>query len=184
MDKKQKSRGKGRRNSDCMRLLHGIAGSGLQSTTTAPIIKETQTECNVSFQHKDSLTGVLRRSMSRFAFSKSRRELIDLHGEERASWEAEQMMSLLDLQAVHVDAAPFQLVENTSVFKIHSVFSLLGLRRAYVTKLGRLVGVVALKELRAAIEDINHSSTHGPLKTSEDVMVKHVDTFDSCINNV
>ena len=32
--------------------------------------------------------------------------------------------------------------------QIHSMFSLLGLNHAYVTTLGRLVGVVALKEVR------------------------------------
>ncbi|PIO62581.1 hypothetical protein TELCIR_15855, partial [Teladorsagia circumcincta] len=59
---------------------------------------------------RDSLSGVLKRSMSRFV-SKNRKDVMDLSGEE-----------------------------------IHSVFSLMGLRRAYVTKLGRLVGVVSLRE--------------------------------------
>ncbi|VDO72523.1 unnamed protein product [Haemonchus placei] len=71
----------------------------------------------------------------------------------RATWEAEQLSCSLDLQAIHIDSAPFQLVENTSIFKIHSVFSLLGLRRAYVTKLGRLVGVVSLREVRLLFEE-------------------------------
>ena len=38
--------------------------------------------------------------------------------------------------------------------------SLLGLNHAYVTTIGRLIGVVGLKELRKAIEDVNHR--HGP----------------------
>lgn len=33
--------------------------------------------------------------------------------------------------------------------QVHSLFSLLGLNRAYVTEQGRLVGVVALKEVRS-----------------------------------
>ncbi|PIO69682.1 chloride transporter, ClC family, partial [Teladorsagia circumcincta] len=36
----------------------------------------------------------------------------------RAIWEAEQLSSSLDLQSIHIDAAPFQLVENTSIFKL------------------------------------------------------------------
>ncbi|KAK6014938.1 hypothetical protein OSTOST_19668 [Ostertagia ostertagi] len=125
--------------------------------------------------------------MSRFV-SKNRKDVMDLSGEERAIWEAEQLSSSLDLQSIPIDAAPFQLVENTSILKIHSVFSLMGLRRAYVTKLGRLVGVVSLREvrncqnrsylravsgrndgmdslLRTEIEDINHASAHGSIKS-------------------
>ena len=40
----------------------------------------------------------------------------------------------------------------------HPVFSnhlIVGVRSAYVTTLGRLIGVVGLKELRKAIEDSN-----------------------------
>lgn len=37
---------------------------------------------------------------------------------------------------------------------MHNLFSLLGLQLAYVTSLGTLVGVVALKELRKAIEEM------------------------------
>uniref|UniRef100_A0A0K0FLK6 Chloride channel protein n=1 Tax=Strongyloides venezuelensis TaxID=75913 RepID=A0A0K0FLK6_STRVS len=51
-----------------------------------------------------------------------------------------------------IDPAPFQLVRRTSLFKVHSLFSLLGLSRAYVTDCGRLIGVVALKDLRIAIQ--------------------------------
>ncbi|KAI6191213.1 Chloride channel protein 2 [Aphelenchoides bicaudatus] len=52
-----------------------------------------------------------------------------------------------------IDPAPFQLVRRTSLFKVHSVFSLLGLNRAYVTDRGRLVGVVALRDVRIAIQN-------------------------------
>ena len=45
------------------------------------------------------------------------------------------------------DPAPFQLVERTSLLKVHSLFSMLGLNHAYVTAIGRLIGVVALKEV-------------------------------------
>lgn len=53
-----------------------------------------------------------------------------------------------------IDAAPFQLVIGTSLYKVHTLFSLLGLNHAYVTHRGRLVGVVALRELRAALANI------------------------------
>ncbi len=55
----------------------------------------------------------------------------------------------------HIDPAPFQLVEKTSLLKVHSLFSMLGVNHAYVTAIGRLIGVVGLKELRTAIEEAN-----------------------------
>lgn len=60
-----------------------------------------------------------------------------------------------NLYMCHIDPAPFQLVERTSLLKVHSLFSTLGVSRAYVTSIGRLIGVVSLKELRKAIEDVN-----------------------------
>ncbi|GMR39056.1 hypothetical protein PMAYCL1PPCAC_09251, partial [Pristionchus mayeri] len=53
-----------------------------------------------------------------------------------------------------IDPAPFQLVNGTSLFKVHTLFSLLGLNHAYVTERGRLVGVVSLKELRETFSNI------------------------------
>lgn len=79
----------------------------------------------------------------------------------------------LDFKNSKIDPAPFQLVEQTSLHKVqatnlvqesicyvvnhhscvlhtpqtHTIFSLLGLDHAYVTSMGRLVGVVSLKEV-------------------------------------
>lgn len=54
----------------------------------------------------------------------------------------------VDFSRCHIDPAPFQLVERTSLLKVHSLFSMVGVNHAYVTAIGRLVGVVALKEVR------------------------------------
>ncbi|WKX95911.1 hypothetical protein Q1695_012402 [Nippostrongylus brasiliensis] len=67
---------------------------------------------------------------------------------------AEILSSKLDLDDVAIDPAPFQLVKGTSLYKVHTLFSLLALNHAYVTEKGRLVGVVALKELREALSNI------------------------------
>uniref|UniRef100_A0A8C7ZSE1 Chloride channel protein 2 n=1 Tax=Oryzias sinensis TaxID=183150 RepID=A0A8C7ZSE1_9TELE len=69
-----------------------------------------------------------------------------------AEWEEQQLDELVDFKNCKIDPAPFQLVEQTSLHKTHTIFSLLGLDHAYVTSMGRLVGVVSLKELRKAIE--------------------------------
>uniref|UniRef100_A0A8C6LUI2 Chloride channel protein 2 n=1 Tax=Nothobranchius furzeri TaxID=105023 RepID=A0A8C6LUI2_NOTFU len=69
-----------------------------------------------------------------------------------AEWEDQKLDELVDFKNCKIDPAPFQLVEQTSLHKTHTIFSLLGLDHAYVTSMGRLVGVVSLKELRKAIE--------------------------------
>lgn len=74
--------------------------------------------------------------------------------EDQKAWEEEQMALQVNF-VCHIDPAPFQLVERTSLLKVHSVFSMVGVNHAYVTAIGKLVGVVGLKELRKAIEDAN-----------------------------
>ncbi|XP_035829429.1 chloride channel protein 2 [Aplysia californica] len=72
--------------------------------------------------------------------------------EDQEAWELEQLQQPIDWEGVQIDPAPFQLVERTSLHKVHSLFSLLGLSHAFVTNTGRLVGVVGLKELRVAVQ--------------------------------
>ncbi|XP_074403445.1 chloride channel protein 2 isoform X3 [Zonotrichia albicollis] len=71
---------------------------------------------------------------------------------EIREWEEQQLDQLVDFSNAKIDPAPFQLVEHTSLHKTHTIFSLLGLDHAFVTSIGRLVGMVSLKELRKAIE--------------------------------
>lgn len=72
---------------------------------------------------------------------------VDMTPEEQAKWEAKEMTKPVDFHTIHVDPAPFQLVEHTSLLKVHSIFSLLGVNHAYVTTIGQLIGVVSLKEV-------------------------------------
>ncbi|KAK2709820.1 chloride channel protein 2-like isoform X1 [Artemia franciscana] len=80
---------------------------------------------------------------------------IDLNPEEREEWEDKELSQTICLLDVTIDPSPFQLVERTPLIKAHSMFSMLNVTHAYVTAIGKLVGVVALKELRKATEDIN-----------------------------
>ncbi|XP_074107316.1 chloride channel protein 2 isoform X1 [Cotesia typhae] len=84
-----------------------------------------------------------------------RERVIDMSPEDQKRWEESEMAADVDFSRCHIDPAPFQLVERTSLLKVHSLFSMVGVNHAYVTAIGRLVGVVALKELRKAIEDAN-----------------------------
>ncbi|XP_066565148.1 chloride channel protein 2 isoform X1 [Amia ocellicauda] len=76
----------------------------------------------------------------------------DMTIREIAEWEERQLDEQVNFNNCKIDPAPFQLVERTSLHKTHTIFSLLGLDHAYVTSIGRLIGVVSLKELRKAIE--------------------------------
>ncbi|KAM9127545.1 chloride channel protein 2 [Pangshura tecta] len=71
---------------------------------------------------------------------------------EIVEWEEQQLDQPVNFNNSKIDPAPFQLVERTSLHKTHTIFSLLGIDHAYVTSIGRLVGMVSLKELRKAIE--------------------------------
>ncbi|CAG5129965.1 unnamed protein product, partial [Candidula unifasciata] len=76
---------------------------------------------------------------------------------DQEAWEQERLRQPIVWEGVQIDPAPFQLVERTSLHKVHSLFSLLGLSHAFVTNTGCLVGVVGLKELRIAIQgEIEH----------------------------
>lgn len=81
--------------------------------------------------------------------------IVEMTLEEQRRWEEEELNKEVDFSKCHIDPAPFQLVERTSLLKVHSLFSMLGLNHAYVTAIGRIIGVVALKELRKAIEETN-----------------------------
>ncbi|KAK3894175.1 hypothetical protein Pcinc_002051 [Petrolisthes cinctipes] len=77
---------------------------------------------------------------------------LDLTEEERSVWEMMELAKEVDFTQCHIDPAPFQLVERTSLLRVHSMFSMLGINHAYVTAIGRLIGVLALKEVRMAID--------------------------------
>ncbi|KAJ8389428.1 hypothetical protein AAFF_G00119660 [Aldrovandia affinis] len=77
--------------------------------------------------------------------------------EEIKAWEESEMDKPMGFDQIRIDPSPFQLVERTSLHKTHTLFSLLGLSHAYVTSIGKLVGVVALNELQKAIEGSTRS---------------------------
>uniref|UniRef100_A0A8C6LTZ8 Chloride voltage-gated channel 2 n=1 Tax=Nothobranchius furzeri TaxID=105023 RepID=A0A8C6LTZ8_NOTFU len=97
-------------------------------------------------------TGVRRPGTEFFYFQDSNEVEDCMSPSEVAEWEDQKLDELVDFKNCKIDPAPFQLVEQTSLHKTHTIFSLLGLDHAYVTSMGRLVGVVSLKELRKAIE--------------------------------
>uniref|UniRef100_A0A3Q2EIA8 Chloride channel, voltage-sensitive 1a n=2 Tax=Cyprinodon variegatus TaxID=28743 RepID=A0A3Q2EIA8_CYPVA len=91
--------------------------------------------------------------------------------EEIKAWEEAEMDKPMEIDEIRIDPSPFQLVERTSLHKTHTLFSLLGLSHAYVTSIGKLVGVVALKELQKAIEGSTRSGVRlrPPLASFRDI---------------
>ncbi|XP_062955852.1 chloride channel protein 1 isoform X2 [Cynocephalus volans] len=80
-------------------------------------------------------------------------DLVDtMSPEEIEAWEREQLGQPVCFDCCCIDQSPFQLVEQTTLHKTHTLFSLLGLHLAYVTSMGKLRGVLALEELQKAIE--------------------------------
>ncbi|XP_051855898.1 chloride channel protein 2 isoform X2 [Antechinus flavipes] len=77
---------------------------------------------------------------------------VEMTATEILEWEEQQLDEPVNFSDCKIDPAPFQLVERTSLHKTHTIFSLLGVDHAYVTSIGRLIGIVTLKELRKAIE--------------------------------
>ncbi|KAM4631445.1 chloride channel protein 1-like [Polymixia lowei] len=91
--------------------------------------------------------------------------------EEIKVWEEAEIDKPMEMDQIRIDPSPFQLVERTSLHKTHTLFSLLGLSHAYVTSIGKLVGVVALKELQKAIEGSTRSGVRlrPPLASFRDI---------------
>ncbi|KAH1187987.1 hypothetical protein KIL84_020633 [Mauremys mutica] len=67
-------------------------------------------------------------------------------------WECQQLQEPVRLEELPIDPAPYRLLEKETLYQCYDLFNLLGLRTAYVTNVGRLVGVVSLRELKAAVE--------------------------------
>lgn len=98
--------------------------------------------------------------------------ICDMSPEDQKVWEMEELAKPIDLEAsnTNIDPSPFQLVELTSLLKVHSLFSMVGINNAYVTRMGRLVGVVGLKEVcskKLLIDTICISFVHSFVKPSK-----------------
>nr|XP_014346129.1 PREDICTED: chloride channel protein ClC-Kb-like [Latimeria chalumnae] len=67
-------------------------------------------------------------------------------------WECRQLQETIRLDDQEIDPAPYRLVEKETLYQCYDLFNLLGLRIAYVTSTGRLVGVVGLNQLKEAVD--------------------------------
>eukprot|EP00063_Salmo_salar_P064931 XP_014039766.1 PREDICTED: chloride channel protein 2-like [Salmo salar] len=131
----------------------------------SPKPQESSTNHTVSEKRSlQSVRGIFQRLFSSSSTSQAEAQestpppLTDtMSSEEIKAWEEEELDKPISMEEIRIDPSPFQLVERTSLHKTHTLFSLLGLSHAYVTSIGKLVGVVALKELQKAIEGSTRS---------------------------
>ncbi|KAK2831158.1 hypothetical protein Q7C36_016244 [Tachysurus vachellii] len=85
---------------------------------------------------------------------------------EIITWEEQQLDEKVDFNLCKIDPASVQILERTSLQKVHKIFSMMALDHAYVTSVGRLVGVVSHKELRKAFETsvkVSGAKAHSPM---------------------
>ncbi|KAF4085725.1 hypothetical protein AMELA_G00098270 [Ameiurus melas] len=83
-------------------------------------------------------------------------------------WEEQQLDEKVNFNLCKIDPASVQIVERTSLQKTHNILSMMGLDHAYVTNVGRLVGVVSRQELRKGFEisvKKRGAKTHPPMST-------------------
>lgn len=102
-------------------------------------------------------------------------------------WEELQLDETINFNNCKIDPAPFQLVERTSLHKAHTVFSLLGMDHAYVTSIGRLIGMVTLRELRKAIEGsvtVKGAKVRPPLASFRDSFTSSSETETANVNKL
>nr|CAD7432037.1 unnamed protein product [Timema monikensis] len=132
-----------------------------KSATLQDVNPDPEAAMEMLVRDEDNKTSSI--SMSPRLFKKvqlPKERVIDMSPEDQKHWEEEEMRKAVNFDKCHIDPAPFQLVERTSLLKVHSLFSMVGVNHAYVTAIGRLVGVVALKENIATFCDGNVTSNY------------------------
>ncbi|VDP01066.1 unnamed protein product [Soboliphyme baturini] len=80
----------------------------------------------------------------------------DVSEKKRKRWEEAQLDLQIDWSDSIVDPAPFKLMEGINVLKASSIFYKLGIKRAFVTHLGRLIGILTMQQVQNALEDIGN----------------------------
>uniref|UniRef100_A0AC35FZH3 Chloride channel protein n=1 Tax=Panagrolaimus sp. PS1159 TaxID=55785 RepID=A0AC35FZH3_9BILA len=67
---------------------------------------------------------------------------------------SEILNTKINLNEIEFDVAPFQIMKNVSILQCYKIFTLLKLKRIYITECGRLEGLITETELRLGIENV------------------------------
>lgn len=121
----------------------------LHQNTLQPQIMKSNT--SIQSNIGSVITAPLREAAVKRRVTLPRERVCDMSIFEQKEWQETELAQPVNFSLCNVDPAPFQLVERTSLLKVHSLFSMVGVDHAYVTATGKLVGVVALKEVTVFI---------------------------------
>uniref|UniRef100_A0A8C5LSC4 CBS domain-containing protein n=1 Tax=Leptobrachium leishanense TaxID=445787 RepID=A0A8C5LSC4_9ANUR len=83
-------------------------------------------------------------------------------------WECRQLNEVVPMEALNIDSAPYRLVEKETLYQVYDLFNLLGIRSAYVTNTGKLVGVISLSEIKDAVQGSVKGTFTPRVKKTED----------------
>ncbi|XP_073479237.1 chloride channel protein ClC-Kb-like [Aquarana catesbeiana] len=122
--------------------------------TSKPRLNRTESEATeIAYSNQDTVTFESEETPKPRSESRRRRS-----GRFRSQylkmveeWECRQLNEVVPIVDLMIDPAPYRLLEKQTLYQVYDLFNLLGLRRAYVTNTGRLVGVVSLTELQDAV---------------------------------
>uniref|UniRef100_A0A914QCZ6 Chloride channel protein n=1 Tax=Panagrolaimus davidi TaxID=227884 RepID=A0A914QCZ6_9BILA len=67
---------------------------------------------------------------------------------------SEILNTKINLNEIEFDVAPFQIMKNVSILQCYKIFTLLKLKRIYITECGRMEGLITERELRLGIENV------------------------------
>ncbi|XP_066450027.1 chloride channel protein ClC-Kb-like isoform X2 [Eleutherodactylus coqui] len=129
----------------------GWTSPGDHATPKPPRTEESENGDAMDYSTQDTLTyeseEVQKPAGRKKRSSKFRHQYLRLVEE----WECRQLNQVVPLEDLTMDPAPYRLMEKQTLYQCYDLFNLLGLRLAYVTNTGRLVGVVSLRELKEAV---------------------------------
>ncbi|XP_062872597.1 chloride channel protein 2-like [Trichomycterus rosablanca] len=94
---------------------------------------------------------------------------------EIIEWEEQQLGEQVNFELCKIDPARVQILEHTSLHRVHNIFYMMSLDLAYVTSFGKLIGVVAHRELRKGAGDYVKErgiETHPPLVCFRESMTR------------
>ncbi|KAA0701657.1 Chloride channel protein 2 [Triplophysa tibetana] len=128
------------------------SGPSARPASPKPLKRSSVTETDTDVHKKFSIKNLFRGDAQSIMIEDDSDSEDEVTLREIEEWEGLQLDEQVNFNNCKIDPAPFQLVERTSLHKAHTMFFVLSLDHAYVTSIGRLIGVVSLKELRKAVE--------------------------------
>ncbi|KAK3530981.1 hypothetical protein QTP70_007801 [Hemibagrus guttatus] len=138
----------------------------LTTLRTIPLVKCEESKILLGSVECAQLQALLSNQLSRMRRLKYLRQQAQSDAHEIIKWEEQQLDEKVDFNLCKIDPASVQILERTSLQKVHNIFSAMGLDQAYVTNVGRLVGVVSHTELWKGFENsvkVSGAKPHAPM---------------------